>query len=100
MNINHIEYTQIKGIIAKSTISTMDELRMLNELVVNTMRSKRSMEAALKKIELSVGMVVKVNHPKLKGKEAVIKNIGRTKVTLSILNGLGSYIVPISLIEY
>jgi hypothetical protein len=97
MNINHIEITQIKGIIAKATI---EELRMLNETIINTIKFKRATETSYKKRALSVGMVVKVNHPKLAGKELVVNRINRTKATLGIVGGFGSYNVPISMIEH
>jgi hypothetical protein len=49
---------------------------------------------------LSVGMRVKVNHPKLAGKELVVNKINRTKATLGIVGGFGSYNVPLSMIEH
>ena len=79
---------------------SISELRSLNEAVVNMIKLKRNMEASIKKVELSVGMRVKVNHPKLYGRELEIKKISRTKATLGVIGGFGSYNVPISLIEY
>jgi len=96
MNINHIEITQIKGIIAKASI---EELRMLNETIINTIKYKRNVEASVKKVGLSVGMTVRVNHPKLAGQELSVNKINRTKATLSIKSGK-CFVVPISLIEY
>ncbi len=96
MNINHIEITQIKGIIAKASI---EELRMLNETIINTIKYKRNLESSVKKVGLSVGMSVRVNHPKLAGQELSVNKINRTKATLSIKSGK-CFIVPISLIEY
>jgi citrate lyase alpha subunit len=96
MNINHIEITQIKGIIAKASI---EELRMLNETIINTIKYKRNLESSVKKVGLSVGMTVRVNHPKLAGKELSVNKINRTKATVSVKSG-ACYIVPISLIEY
>ena len=96
MNINHIEITQIKSIIAKATI---EELRMLNETIINTIKYKRNLESSVKKVGLSVGMSVRVNHPKLAGQELSVNKINRTKATLSIKSGK-CFIVPISLIEY
>jgi hypothetical protein len=61
---------------------------------------KRATEASLKKMELSVGMRVKVNHPKLMGRELVVNKINRTKATLGVIGGFGSYNVPITMIEY
>jgi hypothetical protein len=79
---------------------SLSELRSLNEAVVNMIKLKRNMEATLKKVELSVGMRVRVNHPKLMGRELEIKKISRTKATLGVIGGMSSYNVPISMIEY
>ena len=79
---------------------TVSELRSLNEVVVNMIKLKRNMEASIKKVALSVGMIVKVNHPKLAGRELVVNKINRTKATLGIIGGVGSYSVPITMIEY
>ena len=79
---------------------SLSELRSLNEAVVNMIKLKRNMESTLKKVELSVGMRVRVNHPKLMGRELEIKKISRTKATLGVIGGFGSYNVPISMIEY
>jgi hypothetical protein len=79
---------------------SISELRSLNEAVVNMIKLKRNMESTLKKVELSVGMRVRVNHPKLMGRELEIKKISRTKATLGVIGGMSSYNVPISLIEY
>lgn len=78
---------------------SISELRNLNEAVVSMIKHKRAMEASLKKVELSVGMKVRVNHPTLAGKELVVKKINRTKATLGVIGGFASYNVPISLIE-
>ena len=79
---------------------SLSELRSLNEAVVNMIKLKRNMESTLKKVELSVGMRVRVNHPKLMGRELEIKKISRTKATLGVIGGFSSYNVPISMIEY
>lgn len=79
---------------------SISELRSLNEAVVNMIKLKRNMESTLKKVELSVGMRVRVNHPKLMGRELEIKKISRTKATLGVIGGMSSYNVPISMIEY
>lgn len=79
---------------------SVSELRSLNETVVNMIKLKRRMEATIKKVSLSVGMIVKVNHPKLYGRELVINKISRTKASLGIIGGVGSYSVPITMIEY
>ena len=97
MNINHIEITQIKSIIAKASI---EELRMLNETIINTIKYKRNLEASIKKVGLSVGMKVKVNHPKLQGRELEVVKINRTKANLRVVGGYASYNVPVSMIQY
>jgi len=79
---------------------SLSELRTLNSAVVDMIKLKRRMEATVKKVALSVGMKVKVNHPKLMGRELEIKKINRTKATLGVIGGFGSYNVPITMIEY
>jgi len=80
---------------------SLEELRNLNSLVVEVMKSKRAMASFEKKQELRVGMNVKVNHPKLMGKQLRVEKINRTKASLKVLSGgFGSYNVPISMIEY
>jgi hypothetical protein len=78
---------------------SVEELRNINTLVVDLIKQKRNMASLEKKVGLRVGMMVKVNHPKLAGKELSINKINRTKATVSVKSG-ASYIVPISLIEY
>ena len=53
---------------------------------------------------LHVGMSVKVNHPKLFGKDLKVEKINRTKAVLSVVNGasygrVSNYTVPVSMIE-
>jgi hypothetical protein len=79
---------------------SLEELRNLNSLVVEVMNSKRAMVAYEKKQELRVGMNVKVNHPKLMGKQLRVEKVNRTKASLKVLSGgFGSYTVPLSIIE-
>jgi transcription antitermination factor NusG len=79
---------------------SLEELRNLNSLVVEVMNSKRAMVAYEKKQELRVGMNVKVNHPKLMGKQLRVEKVNRTKASLKVLTGgFGSYTVPLSMIE-
>jgi hypothetical protein len=75
------------------------ELRNINQIVIELIKQKRTMESLQKKVGLQIGMSVKVNHPKLVGKELSINKINRTKATVSVKSG-ACYIVPISLIEY
>lgn len=78
---------------------SISELRSLNVAVIDMIKLKRNMESTLKKVGLSVGMKVKVNHPRLAGKELFVNKINRTKATLSLNSG-ACYTVPISLIEF
>jgi hypothetical protein len=78
---------------------SVSELRNINQIVVELIKQKRTIESLQKKVGLSVGMQVTVNHPKLRGKELWVNKINRTKATLSVKSG-GVFIVPISLIEY
>jgi citrate lyase alpha subunit len=94
MTLSHLK-TTIKEL---STLS-VSELRSLNEAVVDMIKLKRNMESTLKKVGLSVGMTVRVNHPKLAGQELSVNKINRTKATLSVKSGK-CFVVPISLIEY
>lgn len=78
---------------------SVEELRNINSLVVDLIKQKRTIKSLENKVGLRVGMSVKVNHPKLAGKELFVNKINRTKATLSVKSG-ACYVVPISLIEY
>jgi len=83
---------------------TIEELRNLNSMVVETIKSKKSVLALEKKDELYVGANVSVNHPKLSGKQCRVTKINRTKAVIEVLNGpsygrVGSYNVPLSMIS-
>jgi len=79
---------------------SLEELRNLNSLVVEVINSKRAMVSYEKKQELRVGMNVKVNHPKLMGKQLRVEKVNRTKASLKVLSGgFGSYNVPLTMIE-
>jgi hypothetical protein len=79
---------------------SVSELRNINEIVVGLIKAKRTVESLQKKVGLSVGMKVKVNHPKLQGRELEVVKINRTKANLRVIGGVASYNVPVSLIEY
>lgn len=78
---------------------SIDELRELNSKVVEVIKIKRSEIAFDVKNELYVGANVSVNHPKLSGKQLRVKKINRTKAVVEVLNGFGSYNVPLSMIS-
>jgi hypothetical protein len=78
---------------------SIEDLRMLNQRVVEVIKMKRRVTALDVKEGLYVGATVKVNHPKLMGKELRVEKINRTKASLSLLNGVGFYNVPLGMVE-
>jgi hypothetical protein len=77
---------------------SIEELRNLNSKVVEIIKMKRSVQAMDIKDELYLGANVSVNHPKLQGKQLRVEKINRTKAVLKVLNGVGQYTVPMSMI--
>jgi hypothetical protein len=69
-------------------------------MVVQLIKQKRTIESLEKKIGLQVGMKVKVNHPKLQGKELEVVKINRTKASLKVVGQYDMYNVPVSMIQY
>ena len=78
---------------------SIEDLRMLNQRVVEVIKMKRHEVALDVKEGLYVGANVKVNHPKLMGKQLRVEKINRAKAALSVLNGVGFYNVPLTMIE-
>jgi len=78
---------------------SIEELRALNAKVIEVIKMKKYEVALDVKEELYLGANVKVNHPKLYGKQLRVEKINRTKAVLKLLNGFGSYTVPLSMIE-
>jgi len=79
---------------------SVSELRNINQMVVELIKQKRNIESLEKKMGLQIGMKVKVNHPKLMGRELEVIKINRTKANLRVIGGFASYNVPVSMIEY
>jgi hypothetical protein len=84
---------------AELTQMSLEDLRMLNQRVIEVIKMKRRITALDVKEGLYVGATVKVNHPKLMGKELRVEKINRTKASLSLLNGVGFYNVPLGMVE-
>ena len=78
---------------------TIEDLRNLNKMVVETLRSKRKLESMVTKSELHIGAIVSVDHKKMAGHELIITKINRTKAICEMINGKGSYNVPLSMIN-
>lgn len=77
---------------------TLEQLRDLNERVVAAIKAKRYVAAAEVKSALYCGANVKVNHPRLAGKQCRVEEIRRTKCVISVLNSAGRYSVPMSMV--
>jgi Fe2+ transport system protein FeoA len=90
--------------IANSNLS-VEDLRMINSFVVDQIKSQRDLENRIAKVSLKEGMKVRVNHPKLAGKDLVLVSVKRTKGHVREWGTdtnpfrLGTYVVPMSLIE-
>jgi len=78
---------------------SLDQLRSLNQMVIDVIKTKKAMAGYETKQQLRVGHNVSVNHPKLAGKQCRVEKINRTKAVLKVLNGHGTYTVPLSMIE-
>jgi len=78
---------------------SLEDLRELNRMVVDTIKRKRSEVAHMTKEQLYVGANVSVNHPKLAGKQLRVEKINRVKCVLKVLNGPGTYTVPMNMIS-
>ena len=83
---------------------TIEELRNLNSMVVTTIDNKISMAGYETKQQLYIGANVKVNHPKLAGKQCRVVKINITKAVIEVINGpsygrVSSYNVPLSMVE-
>ena len=87
-----MNYSQLKNL-------SLEELRELNSKVVEVIKIKKSEIAWDVKNELYIGANVSVNHPKLSGKQCRVKKINRTKAVIEVLNGVGSYNVPLSMLS-
>lgn len=77
---------------------TIEELRSLNSKLLEVIKMKKSELALDIKETLYVGANVSVNHPKLSGKQLRVEKINRTKAKLKVLNGVGTWNVPLSMI--
>ena len=77
---------------------SVEDLRILNQLVVRKIKAQKTAAALTNAAQLSVGMTVKINHPKLKGRTGKITKIKRTKCDIMI-EGLGGYVVPMNIVQ-
>jgi hypothetical protein len=75
MNLTEIK-TQINRL-------SEDEMRSLNHYIVETLRAAEKHKSELAKRDLSIGMRVRINHPKAGTSIYIIEKIARAKATLS-----------------
>lgn len=78
---------------------SIDELRDLNQMVVNIINFKKELLAKEKMKELNIGDEVKVNHKKLFGLTLVVDKINKRNACLSEKETGKIWNVPIELIE-
>ena len=78
---------------------TMSDLRNLISMVVQTINKKKTLEGMDRKSSLYVGALVSVDHKKMSGHELRITKINRTKAVCEMVNGRGTYNVPLEMIN-
>ena len=80
-------------------VLTVEELRILNQLVVRHIKATKKAEALKKGALLQEGDVVRVMHDKLAGLTGKIMKIKRTKAVVKITSTGNQYNVPMELIK-
>ena len=81
-------------------VLTVEELRILNQLVVRHVKAKKKADAIVTGAKLKVGDVVRVNHDKLAGLTGKIIKVKRTKAVVKITSTGNQYDVPMNLIKF
>ena len=80
-------------------VLTVEELRILNQLVVRHIKANKKVEAIKNSALLQEGDVVRVMHDKLAGLTGKIMKIKRTKAVVKITSTGNQYNVPMELIK-
>ena len=81
------------------SILTVEELRILNQLVVRHIKANKKVEALKNSVLLKEGDVVRVMHDKLAGLTGKIVQVKRTKAIVKITSTGNQYNVPMELIQ-
>ena len=81
------------------SVLTVEELRILNQLVVRHIKAGKKVEALKKSVLLKEGDVVRVMHDKLAGLTGKIVKVKRTKAIVKITSTGNQYNVPMELIQ-
>ena len=97
----------LNNIISELNTLNVEELRALNNAVIETINSMRKITRGEIKSQLSVGDLIHINHPKCIGKTYKLTKINRTKAVASeriFHDGEEKFdirqtVVPISLIQ-
>lgn len=80
-------------------VLTVEELRILNQLVVRHVKAKKKAEALKNSTLLKEGDVVRVMHDKLAGLTGKITKIKRTKCDIEFTSHGFHYTVPMNLVR-
>ena len=75
----------------------LDTLKVARDIIGNCIDSKRKEVGMVVKSKLFPGLIVKVNHHKLAGKECEVVEVKRSKAIIRVVGG-SKYDVPLSLI--
>jgi transcription antitermination factor NusG len=81
------------------SILTVEELRILNQLIVRHIKANKKVEALKNSALLKEGDVVRVMHDKLAGLTGKIVQVKRTKAIVKITSTGNQYNVPMELIR-
>jgi len=81
-------------------VLTVEEYRILNQLVVRHIKARKKVEAMITGAKLKEGDVVRVNHDKLAGLTGKIVKVNRTKAVVKITSTGNQYNVPMNLIKF
>ena len=81
------------------SVLTVEELRILNQLVVRHIKANKKVEALKNSALLKEGDVVRVMHDKLAGLTGKIVKVKRTKAIVKITSTGNQYNVPMELIR-
>lgn len=80
-------------------VLTVEEYRILNQLVVRHIKARKKAEALKNSALLKEGDVVRVMHDKLAGLTGKIMKVKRTKAIVKITSTGHQYNVPMELIQ-
>jgi len=99
--------TSLSNIISELETLSVEELRTLNNAVIETINAKRKIRSIGIKSQLTVGDIINIDHAKCIGKTYKLNRINRTKAVVSeriFQDGEEKFdirqtVVPISLIK-